>query len=179
MEAIIRLVDSNIPAANSSYLLIVQASTGSSTSPGTDDTRALPWKEDVFGVAQDIFYADPSLSLQFDDISLSAANELIDHFGGEDHRMFWGAYGEPQIKADWPKYYDSEDKFETLREIKECVDPSNHFRNKMSIPLPDRMDDTDDISETSNGVSIFSRSGWIFKTNFSLGIAVLLCQRRG
>jgi len=73
-------------------------------------TRALPWEEGIFVVAQDFFCSDQSLSQMFDGISLSAARELIDHFG-EDHQMFWGACGKPDLEVDWPKKCcDSKDK---------------------------------------------------------------------
>ena len=41
---------------------------------------------------------------------------------------------------DWPLYYESEQKYRRLQDIKACVDPQGLFRNKMTIPLPDNDD---------------------------------------
>lgn len=46
---------------------------------------------------------------------------------GPDRRSFWGCYGNPNLEAVWPMYYDSRDKYDRLRAIKARFDPGGTF----------------------------------------------------
>jgi hypothetical protein len=48
-------------------------------------------------------------------------------FSTKDRRVFWGSYGEFDMNKAWRFYYDSDEKYERLKEIKERVDPTRVF----------------------------------------------------
>ena len=59
---------------------------------------------------------------------------------GTDSRAIWGTFydditNELNIEDQWQYYYDSEDKYNRLKQIKKTVDPINLFRNKFTIPI--------------------------------------------
>jgi len=150
-EAIIREVDNRMPEANSTYLFISQFTTV--LKPRDDETRSLPWPDDVMGMSCDFFFPDTKLTPIFDDWAATVGTLVRKNFGGEDHRVFWGAFDDPNLEEDWPKYYESQDKYEELKEIKSCVDPDNLFTHLMSMPLAD-LSPADSFDQSASAASL-------------------------
>jgi hypothetical protein len=158
-EAIVRKVDSYLPNENSTYLLVGQLSTGATNGPEDDALRSLPWPDSKFGVACDFFYPDPRMAPIFDDWLGEFTRLVIEKFDGEDRRMYWGAYNDPDISVDWPKYFESEDKFKTLKDIKACVDPTDIFTHAMSMPVGEL---PDDVQPENSMASLTRHANWFF-----------------
>jgi len=133
IEGITRAMAKLLPSRTSPYFTIHQMTTMRAAEPN----RALPWGEDGFSVTLDYFYVPPSeWIIDHEQRALDFGRTIRDNVDGKDHRMYWAAFDNPQIDKDWPKYFDSEEKYRRLQNIKQQVDPNNIFRNKMSIPLP-------------------------------------------
>ena len=65
---------------------------------------------------------------------------LIDeHFSkGQELRMFWGSFGDTDISKQEirSKYYDSEEQYAKLQELKAKVDPNDLFHTEFTVKLP-------------------------------------------
>ncbi len=67
--------------------------------------------------------------------SLLQATEAHGWFDKDDRLwQFWGPNGELDIEKEWPYYFDTEEEYMKLRNIKSKVDPCNIFRNGLTIP---------------------------------------------
>jgi hypothetical protein len=137
MEAIIRKLDEVMPVqVNSTYAFISQMTSGAGSPLEPDERRGLSFQADVFGITTDIFYADPTQQPLVANVR-NEYNGIVLKNLGEDHRMYWGAYGNVSFPKDVPLYFDSDEKYNRLQGIKACVDPGNLFQHRMSIPLDD------------------------------------------
>ena len=133
IEGITREIASLLPGRFSSHFMISQMTTLAPAEPN----RALPWPEDKLGITLDYFYIPPSdWFIDHHERALNFGRQTMANLEGQDHRMFWAAYDNPELEKDWPKYFESEDKFRRLQQIKQQYDPNNLFQNQMSIPLP-------------------------------------------
>ena len=133
IEGITRSMAKLLPSRTSPYFTIHQLTTLRAAKPN----RALPWPNDAFSITLDYFYVPPSdWFIDHNKRALDFGKDIRDNANGDDHRMYWAAYDNPHIHKDWPKYFDSEEKFQRLQGIKQRYDPTNLFQNKMSIPLP-------------------------------------------
>ena len=129
---------------------------------GAASNRALPWPNDKMAVTLDYFFIPPTQYIyDYDEISKNFGQELIANAKGKDHRMYWAAYDATDMEQDWPKYFESEDKYKRLQQIKETYDPENLFQNKMSIPLPSldafTTDATDAATASGQNIDTLSR----------------------
>lgn len=147
-EGILRAINDNImptwtgaPALPSDYVfVVVQMVTLPSQLHATSDI-ALPFQEDVYGIDVGVFDLTgggivPVLRNELDQVR----GMVVAATGGEDHRMFWNPNVDEDVClacGDFEFYYEDENKFDTLRSIKSCVDPNNLFDNRMSMPLDD------------------------------------------
>jgi hypothetical protein len=76
-------------------------------------------------------------------------------FSTADRRVFWGSYGEFDMKEVLKLYYDSDAKYERLVEIKKHVDPTRVFSaNSFGVgggpkpePLPEARIDGAELKE--------------------------------
>lgn len=133
MEGITRAMAKLLPSRTSPYFTIHQLTTLRAAEPN----RALPWPKDALSVTLDYFYVPPSdWVIDHDQRALDFGKDIRDNADGQDHRMYWAAYDNPQLEKDWPQYFDTPEKYQRLQSIKQQYDPTNLFQNKMSIPLP-------------------------------------------
>uniref|UniRef100_A0A7S2VE00 FAD-binding PCMH-type domain-containing protein n=1 Tax=Entomoneis paludosa TaxID=265537 RepID=A0A7S2VE00_9STRA len=135
MQEIVESFYEFMPTADEPRFATSQWST-SPTIPNPDQSRSLPWQGDLFGIAFDAWDFAGRKGFH-EDFLLEFQEKVRRIFGDEDHRMFWGAYGEPNLakREDWTKYYESEDQYNRLVDIKTLVDPGNLFYNNMSLPV--------------------------------------------
>jgi FAD/FMN-containing dehydrogenase len=67
---------------------------------------------------------------------------LIDeHFSkGQELRMFWGSFGDTDISKQEirSKYYDNEEQYAKLQELKAKVDPNDLFHTEFTVKLPSK-----------------------------------------
>lgn len=66
--------------------------------------------------------------------------ELIDkHYNhGQEKRLFWGSFGNTNMseRKVVNMYYDSEEQYKTLQELKGKVDPDDLFHTSFTVQLP-------------------------------------------
>lgn len=100
---------------------------------------ALPFQNDVYGIVLDAWDLTGGDQRKYLHDSLRKVRDLvIASTGGEDHRMFWNPDEETCLACgDSKYYYDDQEKFDRLREIKSCVDPNMVFDSRMAMPLSD------------------------------------------
>ena len=48
-------------------------------------------------------------------------------FSKQDRRVLWGSYGEFDLDSVWQTYYDDQEKYERLMEIRKKADPYGTF----------------------------------------------------
>lgn len=109
------------------------------------DDIALPFQNDEYGIVLDAWDLTASeqipggaLGSYLRDSLRQVRDLVIESTGGEDHRMFWNPDEDPCLECgDSEFYYDDEEKFTRLREIKSCVDPDNVFDGRMTMPQSD------------------------------------------
>jgi len=142
-ESIIRLIDNLMPAADSDYVVLSQISTAVTGRRNDDTFRSLGWPKDVLWLTLDYFYFDATKGQEFYDRKMQFQADLTPLLNDEDHRVHAFAFNDPDMSQDWPYYFESEEKFRTLQEIKACVDPDNTFEHRMSVPLPETAPPTD------------------------------------
>ena len=137
-EMLARKIAAELPPASVGdgfFELVTQFGTPMAPLDDSDD-RSLPWPDDVMGFST-FYSAPPELIPQIlgerDAFASFATNDL---FGGVDHRMYWSPYGEFEMPGAAPLYFETEEKFQRLMDIKGCVDPTGLFSNIMSIPVP-------------------------------------------
>lgn len=138
MEALARFTGANLPNANSPYYFAGQVSTANFPSMDSGDS-ALPWTNDSIAASIFVYFADESQREEVSALVHSFADVASEGFEGRNHRMYWSAFGEPVLPRDSSLYFESEEKFNRLRDIKACVDPDDMFSGVLSIPLPDAM----------------------------------------
>ena len=67
----------------------------------------------------------------------------LENFEEQDHRMYWAASGIVSGTVTMPEaapfYFESEEKFDRLRDIKACVDPDEVFQGLMGFLLRRRL----------------------------------------
>ena len=134
-ERIGRFIDANIPNAESPYNLIAQYTTGK-PHPNSE-SRALPWPDDLAGFTIFIFHADdPVVKEQVQAINAEGLALATEVFGG-NHQMWWGASDPPTFPEDRPLFFETEEKYNRLVDIKACVDPDALFDSGLfTLPLP-------------------------------------------
>ena len=138
-ETLARRLAAEIPPQSmGNFELVTQFGTPIGPLDDSDD-RALPWPDDVMGLTS-FYSAPPELIPRI----LKGREEFIsfavnDLFGGLDHRMYWSPYGEIEMPGAARLYFETEEKFERLMDIKGRVDPTGMFSNLMSIPVPAKL----------------------------------------
>jgi hypothetical protein len=130
-------IDAVVPRDPTSELVFVTAQIGTSENPAPfDGSISLPFQDDVLGVTFDMWNLNPAVPVDFSPVQRHVQDFVISALGGEDHRMFWNAYGDICLECGaWEKYYESRSKYNKLSRIKRCVDPENLFKFRMSMPV--------------------------------------------
>lgn len=167
-----RLVDENLPTAADDFRFVSQMTTGNF--PSADSHKlALPWADDIVGIASFWFYGNPSRREQIQATRDNVTEEVIDILGGQNHEMYWGAYGNVSFPRDSARFFESEAKFARLQDIKACVDPNNLFESMMTIPLPDTLPTS--CEYPNNAATIRAVVGGVVGGVIGLIFVVALC----
>lgn len=102
------------------------------------DIASISHRDYVYCFVFDLFYKKgfetTAIKLQ-EDMQL-----LIDnHFNnGQERRVFWGSFGDTDISKPTIRqmYYDSEDQYKQLQELKQEVDAEDVFHTDLTVQLP-------------------------------------------
>ena len=134
-ERIGRFIDANIPNADSQYNFVLQYTTGKPHL--NSESRAVPWPDDLAGFTIFMFYADdPVVKEQVQAINAEGLALATEAFGG-NHQMWWGAFVPPVFPEDRPLFFETEEKYNRLVDIKACVDPDALFNSGLfTLPPP-------------------------------------------
>ncbi len=97
---------------------------------GKAEITSYSWREQALAMSLDAFY---SVGWPYDQTPRKKAEQwqndndkaFIEQqgFANSDMRMFAYTFGDHVLENVWPYYYDSKEKYERLRRIKETVDP--------------------------------------------------------
>ena len=98
------------------------------------DNRALPWPNDFIGISAFVSAETPAMVDEVVQIRDDFVATSVENFEGQDHRMYWAAFGDVSMPEAAPFYFESEEKFNRLRDIKACVDPDELFKGIMTVP---------------------------------------------
>jgi hypothetical protein len=61
------------------------------------------------------------------------------HFSSnQEQRVFWGSFGDTDISKNEIRqmYYDSEEQYARLQQLKQRVDPNDIFHTTLTVQLP-------------------------------------------
>jgi FAD/FMN-containing dehydrogenase len=92
----------------------------------------------VFCFVFDLFYRQ---GFEQDAIDLQNRMQIVvdKHFSGnQEQRVFWGSFGDTDISKTEVRqmYYDSEDQYARLQQLKQKVDPNDIFHTTLTVQLP-------------------------------------------
>merc|ERR1712087_362374 len=126
---------------NGLYLTLQWVSVGPNSALTLNDVghvkTSFSRRQSQFMLANDLFYNmnDTELAEQNAIDWLDGLNEVIVAQTGSDLRMTWGTFGDLNISTAWPYYYDSEEVYQRLIDVKTKVDPTDIFRHDFTIPV--------------------------------------------
>ena len=133
-EALARAIDAHMPVEGGPRItMTVQYVTVGFPSDDSDN-RALPWPEDTIIFANTLSVETPEMVEHMNEVADEFVVTSLENFEGQDHRMYWAASGTVTMPEAAPFYFESEEKFDRLRDIKACVDPDEVFQGLMGIP---------------------------------------------
>ncbi|QUC22810.1 uncharacterized protein UV8b_07051 [Ustilaginoidea virens] len=94
---------------------------------------AYSWRDSTVAGTWDVFYradaADAARAWQDENDRGALAR-----FSSQDRRLLWGSYGDWDMSAVWPRYYDAA-TYEKLREVRKKADPEGVFTaNPFCVP---------------------------------------------
>jgi len=170
--AIVSKIDTFLPNENSTFLFVFQLTTAFKPRDGA--TRALPFPGDKIGIVCDFFFPDPRMAPIFKEWKADFTAVAVENLG-EDHQTFWGAYDDPDLATMWAQFYESEDKYETLKDIKACVDPENLFTHLMSMPVGEVAER--EFKDAPSAASARAISAWTSVAPFLLWFGSLQLRR--
>ena len=127
-------VQQNITTSNCRISVVMQSYGKNSTvRQNTGNGTSFNWRDCCTTFTCDIFY-----EVQKGTQSLTYAQKWQERndrmfigpsgsFSKQDIRLFWGSYGNRNLNEVWRSYYDSEEKYEKMKEIKSKIDPNKVF----------------------------------------------------
>jgi FAD/FMN-containing dehydrogenase len=120
--------------------LVFQMLMGGGAYQNTERRQAtsIPHRDYVFCFVFDLFYRQG-----FEQIAVVLQREMqsvVDqHFSSnQEQRVFWGSFGDTDISKNEIRqmYYDSEEQYARLQQLKQRVDPNDIFHTTLTVQLP-------------------------------------------
>ncbi len=101
---------------------------------------SIPGRDDVSGFVFDLFYK-PGYEQRAIDLQNEMQDILDKHFHNDSHerRIFPFTFGDTNISNPNIRkmYYDSEEQYKKLQELKKRVDPTDIFHTELTVKLPE------------------------------------------
>ena len=137
-EALARAIGAHMPVGGGPRIAFTAQYVSVNFPTDDSDNRALPWPEDYIGISAFVSVETPDMMDEIVQIRDEFAATSVENFEGQDHRMYWAAFGDVSMPDASPLYFESEEKFDRLRDIKAWVDPDELFQGLMGIPPADK-----------------------------------------
>jgi hypothetical protein len=107
---------------------------------GDTTITSIPHRDAIFDLSFYLFYTpgneEKAITLQND------MQDIVDkyfHNDSHERRFFWGSFGDTNISNPNIRkmYYDSEEQYKQLQELKKRVDPTDIFHTELTVKLPE------------------------------------------
>lgn len=120
--------------------LVFQMVMGGGAYKNTERRQAtsIPHRNYVFCFVFDLFYRD-GFEETAEDLQKEMQTVVDEHFSGnQEQRVFWGTFGDTDIskKEVRQMYYDSDEQYARLQQLKQEVDPNDIFHTTLTVQLP-------------------------------------------
>jgi FAD/FMN-containing dehydrogenase len=99
---------------------------------------SIPHRDYVFCFVFDLFYRE-GYEETAKELQERMQTVVDEHFSGnQEQRVFWGSFGDTNIsnKEIRQMYYDSEEQYTRLQQLKQKVDPNDIFHTTLTVQLP-------------------------------------------
>ena len=133
-EALVRAIDAYVPVEGGPRIAFTVQFVTVNFPTADSDNRALPWPNDFVAISAFVSAETPEMKDEIEQVRDDFLAMSVEQFEGQDHRMYWAAFGDVSMPEAAPFYFESEEKFDRLRDIKACVDPDELFKGIMAVP---------------------------------------------
>lgn len=102
------------------------------------EATSIPHRDYVFCFVFDLFYRE---GFEEDAEKLQDRMQAVvdQHFSeNQEQRVFWGSFGDTNISNNEIRrmYYDSEERYARLQQLKQALDPNDIFHTTLTVQLP-------------------------------------------
>ncbi|QSJ14844.1 FAD-binding protein [Nostoc sp. UHCC 0702] len=120
--------------------LVFQMLMGGGAYQNTESRKvtSIPHRDYVFCFVFDLFYRR-GFEKAAEELQKQMQIVVDKHFSSnQEQRVFWGSFGDTDIRKSEIRqmYYDSEEQYEQLQQLKQRVDPKDIFHTTLTVQLP-------------------------------------------